>query len=1025
MTTQPPIPVGQRERKTQDRIVALLRDRLRFDYLGNWEEREGNSNIEEEYLRAFLARTSKCSEALIGKAIEELKRVAHRSNVGLYDLNKDTYSCLRYGVKVSEGFGFKHRTIGLIDWEHPENNHFAFAEEVTVRGNRDKRPDIVLYVNGIALGVMELKRSTVSVSEGIRQNIGNQKEAFIRPFFATVQLLFAGNDTEGLRYGTTGTTEEYYVAWNPREGGYEQDLRLDRHVLQVCAKARFLEIIHDFIIFDSGIKKTCRHNQYFGVKAAQEYVARHRGGIIWHTQGSGKSLTMVWLARWIREHVDESRVLLLTDRIELDEQIEGVFQGVNETIYRAKTSKDLVARLNTSEDWLLCSLIHKFGRSGAAGEPDIEGYLAEIRRSLPKHFRAKGNLFVFVDECHRSHAGKLHEAMQALLPEATFIGFTGTPLLKLDKRNSIAVFGPYIHTYKYNEAVADKVVLDLRYEARRVHQQVTAQDKIDAFFEERTKGLTDVAKATLKRRWGTMQTLLSSGTRLEKVVFDILDDFYLKDRLASGRGNAMLVASSIHEACKYYKIFQERGFPICAVVTSYEPDALKTDEPEYKIYQQMLEDYQKVHGTITRGSGESLTDAFEREVKERFVKTPGQMQLLIVVDKLLTGFDAPPATYLYIDKNMQDHGLFQAICRVNRLDGEDKLNGYIVDYRDLFRKLERAVTDYTVGALENFDREDVIGLLKDRIEQGREELTDALEVVRALCEPVAPPKDAGAYIQYFCGNVENPYDLKEHEPKRLKLYKAVSHLVRLYADLANDLAAAGYTAVEAQALACEVKHYEQVRMEVKLASGDYIDLKQYEPAMRTLIDRYINATDSQKLSSFDDLTLVDLLVHKGIAGLGELPGDLGKDGQAKAETIENNVRRLIIDQLPTNPKYYLRMSELLTELVKLRKQQDIEYQEYLTQIVELAKQVQHPEQSAHYPDTVKTKALQALYDNLGRDEQQALAVHAAIEDALEDDWRGHPQKERRVKSALRKALPGMSEDDLKALFEMVKNQHEY
>src|SRR5207245_4213998 len=405
--------------------------------------------------------------------------------------------------------------------------------------------------------------------------------------------------------------------------------------------------------------------------------------------------------------------------------------------------------------------------------------------------QAKGDIFVFVDECHRSHTGKLHQAMKELLPRATFIGFTGTPLLKVDKtraENSIAVWGPYIHTYKYDEAVADKVVLDLRYEARRVDQNIVSQAKIDAWFEERTQGLTDVARTQLKQRWGTMQSLLSSQSRLEKIVFDILDDFYKKDRLASGRGNAMLVASSIYEACRYYEIFQQHGLTKCAVVTSYEPGALNTADREYAIYQKMIEDYRRTHGAITRKSGETEAEAFEREVKEKFIKQPGQMQLLIVVDKLLTGFDAPPATYLYVDKNMQDHGLFQAICRVNRLDGDDKEYGYIVDYRDLFKKLEHAVTEYTSGAFEGFDKEDVLGLLKDRLEEGKKDLEEALETVQALCERVARPEDSAAYMRYFCGDVENPYSLKENELKRVKLYRSVSHLLRVYADLANDMA---------------------------------------------------------------------------------------------------------------------------------------------------------------------------------------------------------------------------------------------
>ena len=999
--------VGQIERKTQNRVVALFRDRLGYDYLGNWEDRDDNSNIEEGYLRLFLSRAG-YSEALTEKAIKELEKSVNRPQMSLYDINKETYSMLRYGIKVREGLGENYQTVYPIDWEKPENNHFAIAEEVTIKGNRVKRPDIVLYVNGIALGVIELKRSTVSVAEGIRQNIGNQKEAFIKTFFGTVQVVMAGNDTEGLRYGTTETTEEHYLSW--KEVGLGNENRLDRNILQFCEKKRILEIAHDFIVFDSGIKKTCRHNQYFGVTAARDFVQRHEGGIIWHTQGSGKSLTMVWLAKWIRENIEDARVLLLTDRTELDEQIEKVFKGVDEQIHRTKSSRELLAELNTKDKWLLCSLVHKFGRVGNTNELDVDDYIAEIKKNLPNNFSAKGNLYVFVDECHRTQSGKLHEAMKEILPKATFIGFTGTPLLKVDKSNSIGKFGPYIHTYKFSDAVADKVVLDLRYEARRVDQNITSQEKIDAWFEERTQGLTDVAKAELKKRWGTMQSLLSSKSRLEKVVFDILDDFYKKDRLASGRGNAMLVASSIYEACQYYEIFQAQGFTKCAVVTSYEPGALSTDTREYAVYQKMLD-------------GESTED-FEKEIKKKFIETPGQMQLLIVVDKLLTGFDAPPATYLYIDKNMQDHGLFQAICRVNRLDGEDKEYGYIVDYRDLFKKLEKAIADYTNDAFEGFDKEDVIGLLKDRLGEGKKDLDEALEVVRALCEPVSPPKDSVSYIRYFCGDVENPYSLKENEIKRVKLYKSVSHLIRMYADLANEMSDTGYTKEQTQAIEREVRHYEQVKMEVKLASGDYIDLKKYEPAMRALIDRYVTANESEKLTAFDDMTLVDLIIKKGEDAISDLPKAIQQNQEAVAETIENNVRKLIIDEMPTNPKYYLRMSELLDELVKKRKQSDVEYREYLKQIVALSKKVKNPMDES-VSAGIDTQAKRALYDNLGQDAAKALQLHEAILNARHSDWRGNHLKERALKIAIKSVLTDISDEELKNLFEIIKNQNEY
>jgi type I restriction enzyme R subunit len=553
--------------------------------------------------------------------------------------------------------------------------------------------------------------------------------------------------------------------------------------------------------------------------------------------------------------------------------------------------------------------------------------------------------------------------------------------------------------------------LDLRYEARRVDQNITSQEKIDEWFEERTQALTDVAKAALKRRWGTMQSLLSSRSRLEKIVFDILDDFYKKNRLASGRGNAMLCVSSIYEACQYYEIFQAQGFIRCAVVTSYEPGALNTEDREYGIYQKML--------------AGATTEDFERDTKKKFIEQPGQMQLLIVVDKLLTGFDAPPATYLYIDKNMQDHGLFQAICRVNRLDGDDKEYGYIIDYRDLFKKLEQAVTDYTTGAFEGFDKEDVLGLLKDRIEEGRKDLEEALEIVRALCEPVTPPKDSAAYIRYFCGDVENPYALKENEIKRVKLYKSVSHLLRMYADIANDMDKAGFSKEQTKIIERKVRHYEQVRMEIKLASGDYIDLKRYEPAMRTLIDRYVSAEESEKLSAFDDMTLVDLIVKKGEDAIKDLPEVVKQSHEATAETIENNVRRLIIDEMPTNPRYYQRMSELLDELVKQRKRADVEYREYLAKIIALTKQVKHPELSSYYPANINSKAKQAIYDNLGRDEFKALAVHESVMGSRQADWRGNYLKKRAISIEIRRILTELSDEELKNIFEIIKNQNEY
>ena len=1040
--------VGEREIRTQWRVVEFFQNALGYRYLGDWKDREHNRNIEDTLLSAWLKKQG-YSDKIADKARVKLSRAAQiDGSKTLYDGNRAVYGLLRYGVKVQPDVGKQNVTVWLIDWDNPANNDFALAEEVTVSHRGDKRPDIVLYVNGIALGVLELKRSTVSVAEGIRQNLDNQKKEFIQPFFAAMQLVMAGNETEGLRYGVIETPEKYWLRWKEANAHPDAgDNLLLRELSQLCDKARFLEIVHDFIVFDAGIKKICRHNQYFGVRAAQDRVQRREGGIIWHTQGSGKSLTMVWLAKWIREKVRNSRVLLITDRTELDEQIEKVFKGVSEDIHRTESGADLVNVLDRHDKWLIGSLIHKFG---ASEEGDIDAFIKEIWGKLPKGFSPKGNIFVFVDECHRTQSGKLHDAMKELLPGAMLIGFTGTPLLKNDKRRSIETFGPYIHTYKYDEAVGDGVVLDLRYEARDIDQHITSQERIDQWFEVKTQGLTDLAKAQLKQRWGTMRNVLSSQDRLEKIVSDILLDMATQDRLKSGRGNAMLVSGSIYSACRFFEMFQQTDLAgKCAIVTSYKPTRadIKGEESgegfteklrQYTIYRKMLAAY----FNEPEDKAMNKVGKFEKEVKKRFVDEPGQMKLLIVVDKLLTGFDAPPATYLYIDKQMRDHGLFQAICRVNRLDGEDKEYGYVIDYKDLFRSLEASVKDYTREAFDGYDPDDVQGLLQDRLEQGRKRLDEKREAIKALCEPVPPPYDTTAYLHYFCARDSgDAAQLKSNEPKRLSLYKQTAAYLRAYANLANEMRKACYSEAEAQEIKAEVSHYEKVRKEVKLASGDYIDLKLYEPAMRHLLDSYIRAEDSETLSTFDDKTLVQLIVERGDEAVDAFPESIRANREAIAETIENNVRRLIIDEMAVNPKYYEHMSKLLDNLIRQRKQEALDYKEYLEGIVDIATKVGNAGDGAAYPDQINTLALRALYDNLddhanaaeimavrepdsSARARLALDLDNAIRSTKKADWRGNLHKEREIRRAIRSALNG-NEALVERIFEIVKNQSEY
>jgi type I restriction enzyme R subunit len=428
--------IGQPERVTQNRVVALFRDELGYHYLGDWADRHGNSNIEDGLLTAWLTKND-YTPAQIGVALYKLRTEADNHNRTLYGNNQAVYNLLRYGVPVKIEAGKVTETVHLINWHKPEQNDFTIAEEVTLKGNHERRPDIALYVNGIAVGVLELKNSRTSIGEGIRQNLSNQQPEFNAWFFTTVQLIFAGNDTEGLQYGAIGTPEKYFLKWKADEADNSR-FKLDKYLLKMCEKHRLIELIHDFVLFDGGVKKLPRVHQYLGIKAAQQHVGQKNGGIIWHTQGSGKSIVMVFLAKWILENNPNARVAIITDRDELDKQIEQVFNGIGEPIKRTNSGRDLMIQLGQATPRLLCSLVHKFGRK------DVDDFDAYIKALQAEPTRTVGEVFVFVDECHRTQSGKLHRVMKAMMPNAVFVGFTGTPLLKKDAQTSREVFGGYI-----------------------------------------------------------------------------------------------------------------------------------------------------------------------------------------------------------------------------------------------------------------------------------------------------------------------------------------------------------------------------------------------------------------------------------------------------------------------------------------------------------------------------------------------------------------------------------------------------
>ncbi|MFZ1701026.1 MAG: HsdR family type I site-specific deoxyribonuclease [Pyrinomonadaceae bacterium] len=1014
--------IGQPERSTQNRIVKLFVEELGYRYLGDWSDRDSNSNIEERILTNWLMQSGYSADQ-INRAIRQVHIEADNFNRGLYANNQAVYSMLRYGVPVKVEAGKVTETVHVINWDEPEKNDFAIAEEVTLRGNLQRRPDLVLYINGIAIAVVELKNSRVTIGDGIRQNLSNQQPEFNAWFFSTVQFIFAGNDSEGLKYGTILTPEKFFLKWKEDEDDNTR-FKLDKYLLKMCEKNRLIELMHDFVLFDGGIKKLPRVHQFFAIKKAQERVHRREGGIIWHTQGSGKSIVMVLLAKWILENNPHARIAIITDRDELDKQIKGVFEATGEKIYRTNSGRDLINQLSKATPRLLCSLVHKFGCR------DLEDFDQFIKDLESHPSKTVGEVFVFVDECHRTQSGKLHRAMTAIMPNAVFVGFTGTPLLKKDKKTTLEVFGNYIHTYKFSEAVDDEVVLDLVYEARDIDQRLTSQEKVDSWFEAKTRGLNEWQKEELKNKWGTMQRVLSSRPRMEKVVADIIFDFNVKPRLSSERGNAILVAGSIYEACKYFSLLEKTPFKSrCAVITSYNPQARNVTLEEvgansetdrqfiYNTYNELLND-------VDAKPGMTKTETYEEQCKKLFVSEPPNMKLLIVVDKLLTGFDAPPCSYIYLDKKMQDHGLFQAICRTNRLDSEDKDFGYIVDYKDLFKSVENAIAVYSADDLDlSSNGVDPNVLLQDRLKKGKERLDNSIEILSLLCEPVEPPKGELEHIHFFCGNTEIESDLKDREPHRAALYKAAALLARSYANIADELEQAGYSADDVERIKRELKHYLDVREIVRKASGETLDLKPYEADMRHLIDTYIEADEPRTISPFDGLSLLDLIVKTGIAkAITSQLGALKGNKEAIAETIENNVRSKIIKENLNDPEFYSRMSELLDELIKARKEKALDYEEYLRRIAEIAKMV-NVGAAFDTPDELDTPGKRALYNNLHQEKDLALLLDRKVKEVRPDGWRGVQPREQIIKQGLYEILA--DESEVERIFTIIKAQHEY
>jgi type I restriction enzyme R subunit len=1092
-----PAYTADKERTYQDKVLSWFRapSGLNYAYLGALQYPKGghktpdgrtNDPVLEDELRAFLQSQGKTPlqiETVVARVRAET-RLPKAKLDALLDRNAAFYDLVASGIKARPTPSETEQDVPLFDFDYPENNRFAVAEEVSYIDpltGLHSRPDIVVYVNGIALAVIELKRSIVSVIEGIRQHLSNECD-LIPSFFTPVQFTVAANpkpdrtksDTTeniGFKYGTIGTPARFWCNWKEDHQAVGTQLGDEESFRAFFDKATFLFLVRYGVLHDGGVKKVVRPHQFHALQAARPRLTAKASGVVWHSQGSGKSLTMVWLARYIQANFDNPRVLVVTDRTELDEQIAGNFARTANALHRATSKEDLLDTLNGGTEWLVCSLVHKFGIHSGTQEREtdretkipLDQYLEELRALVkaryPGGFRVKGNhIFVFVDECHRTQGGSLHEAMKEILgQDVMLIGFTGTPLLRDDKKKGFAAFakaserrfGPFIHTYLHKEAVDDKVVLDLQYEARDVEQRLDSPAKVDEKFAALAAGLPEDRVTALKERWATLEKVYSSRDRIERIGWSVLDDVKNHPVLKQDWANAMLVAGDIYSAYRYYDFFQNNQSDTtlrgkCAVVTSYDPTAAdlrkQTSDPNVQTENHFK--YNLARQTFfDAGYDPDHFDAadYEKWAKDRFLHKPAQLKLLIVVDKLLTGFDAPTATVLYIDKEMRDHTLFQAICRVNRLGADvkdpatgaivartHKQFGLIVDFKRLFGKIEDAVTRFNdpEGGLGGFDPADIDGLLGDAVAKNKSRLEAARKAFSILRSEWVAHDLAGSDAVAEFYTTDFPDDPAKE--RRTGMYAVTQALVSAYANLADWMPRAGYSTDEAKAVRSEAVEARQINLFVKQASGDFFDPNQYDPGMRAILDQYVRADDADVIVpatadfSFLDLlsddTSVDEAADKATAEAGS--------EKAAAEVIAAKARAVINSHRDKDPAAYDLFSAQLQSILDSLKAGRESFRKQMLGLLALIKAARNG--GASFPTGVRTPLARSLWNNRATwypaapDDAAVIARIADFENMLEFDampeWRDRTTSDSDfLRADMATRYPDLSED---ALFEL-------
>ena len=974
------IPVAN-EMSTSQRPAIEVLQKLGYKYISEEENKKlRNYILTDVIFKDILAKKLneinsyeykgekyKFSASTIGQAIKDLNEDLV---TGLISTNEKIYDLLTLGKSYQENMvdGTKRSfDIKYIDFEHPENNDFYVTEEFSVlrmNGKDYARPDIVLFVNGIPLAVIECKDASVPIIQAISQNIRNQKPDYIPQLFKFIQIVMAANKNE-TKYATCGTPDKFWSTWNEQYVEKQNELldktvigrqitKQDRDIISLFEKERFLELIKDFIIFEAGTKKICRYQQYFAVKAMLERIKHDKkGGVVWHTQGSGKSITMVYITKKLMEdkEIQNPQVVIVTDRVDLDKQIHKTFNRIGVEAARATTGNNLTDLIKDEKVRVITTVVNKFETVVKSG----------VSVDAP-------NTFILVDEGHRTQYGEINRRMQEVFKGAIYISFTGTPIMKRD-RNIFDKFGGLIHKYSLDDALKDKAIVPLIYEGKMVDQEVS-KEAIDMRLDMLTRKLTEEQKTDVMKKWSRFEKVASSEQRLELIAWDIAKNY---NETLKGTGfNAMLACNKKIEAVKYYNIFREE-FPELEVAVVISPPDMR--EGEGSIDEDTNDIVKKFY--INALSNYKNEEEYEETIKSKFIN--GDIDILIVVDKLLTGFDAPKASTLYLDKQIKEHNLLQAIARVNRLcDGKDY--GYIVDYRGLLGELDKALTMYQEAGLEEFNEEDI----KSSVYYIDTEINNMFEAHEKLKEIFKDIKNKNDLEEYEV--------LLEDEKIRKDFYdKLCKFGSMLGIILPSDQAYYKVGKEKISELRKALAFYQKLRATVKLRYSETIDHKEYEAKMQKLLDNYVVAKEMMRITEPVDITDAENFDKE----LEKMGTDRGK-----ADSIRTRLTRTISEKSKEDPAYYKKFSTRIEETIEAYRNRRITDSEYLQKMQDIKEDFRKGNSGISYPTNITTENSRAFYgviydkliprmkENANIEEigEIALTIQREIESKIKRDW---------------------------------------